>query len=128
MQNLLDFFSNFGLRDYLACVLAAGSIFVFIAWVGTMSQGVDIFISAQDRAETIENVTIVGVDFPSSGVFPNDGRMHYRAVLDDGTLLSLSAEDYFSVANRDLPVRCTLKFGDIGENSTILSFDDLGGI
>lgn len=128
MQNLLDFFSNFGLRDYLACVLAVVSIFVFIAWVGTMSQVGEIFVSAHDHAGSIDNVTIVGVDFPSPGTYPNNGRVHYRVCLDDGTLVSLSAEDYFSVANRDLPVRCTLKFGDIGENSTILSFDDLGGI
>jgi len=94
--------------------------------VGTMGQITENLISTHDRGNTSENVLIIGVDVPSGGTFPSSDGIHYRVVLADGTLLRLSADDYFAVANQDLPVHCTVLFDEGGGAGTILSFDPGG--
>lgn len=115
-------------RDLALAVVAGFMLIVAGLLIGVMGQITDEIISIHDRGNTTENVSIIGVDVPGEGAFPSSDGIHYRVVLGDGSMLRLSADDYFAVANQDLPVNCTVRFGERGGAGTILSFDQGDGV
>ncbi len=78
----------------------------------------------ESRKGTVENVTIIGVGSISHVNGYSPASIRCDVILRGEPMARVSEADYYSIVNRDLPLNCTMRFGEGDELDAIISFEE----